>query len=76
MSTSKKTDMKKIYLILFLFVGLGAGLSSCKKDFLNLTPLDQISDPEFWKPDQDGLAGAVQARAHAHALRRLADLVM
>ena len=45
--------MKKIYLILFLFVGLGAGLSSCKKDFLNLTPLDQISDPEFWKTDQD-----------------------
>lgn len=44
--------MKKLILIA-IFLGFGAGFSSCNKDFLNLTPLDQISDPEFWKTDQD-----------------------
>ena len=28
-------------------------IASCKKDFLDLTPADQISDPEFWKSTQD-----------------------
>jgi starch-binding outer membrane protein, SusD/RagB family len=53
MSTSKASDMKKIFIIIVVFLGTGLGFSSCNKDLLDLTPLDQISDPEFWKTDQD-----------------------
>ncbi|MFN7280386.1 MAG: RagB/SusD family nutrient uptake outer membrane protein, partial [bacterium] len=45
--------MKKIFIIIVIFLGTGLSFSSCNKDFLDLTPLDQISDPEFWKTDQD-----------------------
>lgn len=44
--------MKKV-LLFIIFIGFASGFSSCQKDFLDLTPLDQISDPEFWKTDQD-----------------------
>lgn len=44
--------MKKVFLFI-IFIGFASGFSSCQKDFLDLTPLDQISDPEFWKTDQD-----------------------
>jgi hypothetical protein len=53
MSTSKASDMKKIFIIIVIFLGSGLSFSSCNKEFLDLTPLDQISDPEFWKTDQD-----------------------
>jgi hypothetical protein len=43
--------MKKItYLIIIL---IGTFLYSCEKDFLEKTPQDQISDPEFWKSETD-----------------------
>jgi hypothetical protein len=45
--------MKKILLLTVLFLGIGMVFTSCKKDFLDLNPRDQISDPEFWKSDQD-----------------------
>jgi len=45
--------MKRIFIIIVIFLGTGLSFSSCNKDFLDLTPLDQISDPEFWKTDQD-----------------------
>lgn len=45
--------MKKIFIIIVIFLGSGLSFSSCNKEFLDLTPLDQISDPEFWKTDQD-----------------------
>ena len=45
--------MKKIFYIGILSLGIGILFSSCKKDFLDLTPKDQISDPEFWKSTQD-----------------------
>lgn len=45
--------MKKILLLTVLFLGIGMVFNSCKKDFLDLNPQDQISDPEFWKSDQD-----------------------
>lgn len=44
--------MKKIFYIIILTLGMGA-VPSCKKEFLDLTPKDQISDPEFWKSTQD-----------------------
>lgn len=34
-------------------MGIGVVFTSCKKNFLDLTPKDQISDPEFWKSTQD-----------------------
>ena len=45
--------MKKIFYIIICALGSGIFLSSCKKDFLDLTPKDQISDPQFWKTTQD-----------------------
>jgi len=45
--------MKKIFNIAILIVAFLVVTSSCKKDFLDLTPADQISDPEFWKSAQD-----------------------
>jgi hypothetical protein len=45
--------MKRIFIIIVIFLGTGLSFSSCNKEFLDLTPLDQISDPEFWKTDQD-----------------------
>ena len=45
--------MKKILLLTVLFLGIGMTFTSCKKNFLDLNPQDQISDPEFWKSDQD-----------------------
>lgn len=45
--------MKKIFFIIMFSLGIGMVFSSCKKDFLDLTPKDQISDPEFWKSTQD-----------------------
>jgi starch-binding outer membrane protein, SusD/RagB family len=44
--------MKKIFNTILLAIVILA-ISSCKKDFLDLTPADQISDPEFWKSTQD-----------------------
>jgi hypothetical protein len=41
--------MKKISYILIFSLGIGLFISSCKKNPLDLSPLDQISDPEFWK---------------------------
>ena len=45
--------MKKIFNISILTLAILFVTSSCKKDFLDLTPADQISDPEFWKSTQD-----------------------
>ncbi len=45
--------MKKIFFITILSIAIAAVFSSCRKDFLDLTPEDQISDPEFWKSTQD-----------------------
>lgn len=45
--------MKKIFYLILIGLGLGTGFTSCKKNFLDLTPRDQISDPEFWKSTQD-----------------------
>lgn len=43
--------MKRIsYLIVIL---LGVVLYSCDKDFLDRTPQDQISDPDFWTSETD-----------------------
>ncbi len=43
--------MKKIlYFILILF---GIFIYSCGEDFLDRTPLDQISDPDYWKSETD-----------------------
>lgn len=44
--------MKKI-LFIILSAGIAMVVSSCQEDFLDLTPADQISDPEFWKSPQD-----------------------
>ena len=44
--------MKKIlYFILVLLLGIF--IYSCEKDFLDRTPLDEISDPDFWKTQTD-----------------------
>ncbi len=43
--------MKKIYIILIVLMGVF--LYSCNKDFLDRTPLDQISDPDFWTSETD-----------------------
>lgn len=42
--------MKKIFYI--FIISLGIAISSCK-DMLDRTPMDQISDPQFWKTDGD-----------------------
>jgi hypothetical protein len=42
--------MKKVYYLLIIFLGLN--VSSCS-DFLDKTPMDQISDPVFFKTDGD-----------------------
>lgn len=46
--------MKSTKLIYILLVSFGVGIlfTACKKN-LDRTPLDQISDPEFWKSDGD-----------------------
>lgn len=38
--------------ILYLFVGLVIFISSCRKDFLDRTPLDTISDGTFWNTEE------------------------
>jgi len=44
--------MKKIfYTIIILFAGIA--LYSCNEDLLDKTPLDEISDPEFWNTEND-----------------------
>ena len=44
--------MKKIfYSIIILFAGIV--LYSCDEDLLDKTPLDEISDPEFWNTEND-----------------------
>jgi len=43
--------MKKIFYILILLSG--SLLYSCQEDFLDRSPLDQISDPEFWNSQSD-----------------------
>lgn len=44
--------MKKIfYTIIILFAGIV--LYSCNDDLLDKTPLDEISDPEFWNSETD-----------------------
>lgn len=43
--------MKKIYFILIILMGIS--MYSCDKDFLDKTPLDQISDPDFWTSETD-----------------------
>lgn len=43
--------MKKIFYILILVVG--TSMYSCQDDFLERSPLDQISDPEFWNSQSD-----------------------
>ena len=43
--------MKKVFYI--LFISLGVLLFSCSDEFLERTPLNQISDPDFWKSDTD-----------------------
>ncbi|MEO6134135.1 MAG: RagB/SusD family nutrient uptake outer membrane protein [Ginsengibacter sp.] len=45
--------MKKIFYIIIVSFGIGIVFTSCKKHFLDLTPKDQISEPEFWKSTQD-----------------------
>ena len=45
--------MKKLFYIIILSLGIGIVFNSCKKDYLDLTPKDQISAPEFWKSTQD-----------------------
>ena len=45
--------MKKIFYIIILSLGIGMLISSCKKNALDLSPQDQISDPEFWKTPGD-----------------------
>lgn len=43
--------MKKIFYILFIFiVGL---LNSCSDKFLDVTPLNELSDMTFWKSEND-----------------------
>ncbi len=42
--------MKKI---LYFSAVILLSLFSCNKDLLDLSPMDQISDPEFWKTDND-----------------------
>ena len=41
---------KRLYIILILSVGII--FNSCE-DFLDRTPMDQISDPEFWASETD-----------------------
>ena len=43
--------MKKILNYITIFLVFVA--TSCSEDFLDLAPQDQISDPEFWKTDND-----------------------
>jgi hypothetical protein len=43
--------MKKVFYTLMIAVGLITG--SCDDELLVKTPLDQISDPQFWKTDGD-----------------------
>lgn len=44
---------KNIFYFTLFSIGMAIVFGSCKKEFLNLTPADQISDPEFWKSTQD-----------------------
>ena len=38
---------KSVYIILILAVGIV--FTACEDELLDRTPLDQISDPDFWK---------------------------
>ncbi|MBD8487765.1 RagB/SusD family nutrient uptake outer membrane protein [Echinicola sp. CAU 1574] len=42
--------MKKIYITIACLIGL---LSGCNDEFMERYPLDQISDENFWKTEQD-----------------------
>ncbi|WP_186757441.1 RagB/SusD family nutrient uptake outer membrane protein [Echinicola salinicaeni] len=42
--------MKKIYIVITCFVGL---LWGCNDEFMERYPLDQISDENFWRTEQD-----------------------
>lgn len=44
--------MRKVIYTSMIWAGLGLGFNSCQK-LLDKSPQDQISDPEFWKSDQD-----------------------
>ncbi len=44
--------MKKTLFIITFLIGIGIVFNSCQK-LLDKSPQDQISDPEFWKSDQD-----------------------
>ncbi|HEU4606751.1 MAG TPA: hypothetical protein VFS31_01495, partial [Chitinophagaceae bacterium] len=44
--------MKNILTIILVSLGIGLVGGGCNK-ILDKSPLDQISDPEFWKSDQD-----------------------
>jgi len=38
--------------IIYIFVGLVVFISSCRKDFLDRTPLDTISNGTFWNTEE------------------------
>jgi len=44
--------MKKLFYIILIFC-TGITLNSCDEDLLDKTPLDEISDPEFWNTETD-----------------------
>jgi hypothetical protein len=43
---------KTIYILLILFTA-GLIFNSCEDDILDKTPLDEISDPDFWQTEND-----------------------
>jgi len=43
--------MKKLFSLIIILAG--STLYSCNDDFLDRTPLDAISDPEFWQTEAD-----------------------
>src|SRR6185312_14034820 len=45
-------NMSKTFCCILIWIGMGGVFSSCQK-LLDKSPQDQISDPEFWKSDQD-----------------------
>jgi len=43
--------MKRIFSYILVFIGMT--MYSCEEDFLDRTPLDEISDPDFWQSEAD-----------------------
>ena len=43
--------MKKIYYLIIIVLGIS--MYSCEEGFLDRTPMDQISDPDFWTSQTD-----------------------